>query len=377
MFYLNYKQKLKSSYPEIQKVQKDLGWEHVVSPKVLELPHRFLKEIKQLIIYLDKLKNQAFYLDILQASGAADWDLNHKQDSVLQAYDFHITEEGPKLIEVNTNGAGFLISHLIYKTQGLESDSYLQALESSFRSEWMKFSGSKSPPSHVAIIDEQPMEQKMLGEFIMYKHFFESMNWQAQIYPSTDLIYTDQQLITSSGQKVDFVYNRLTDFYFSKHAHLDQAYRQGACCFSPHPVEYFLLSDKNRMCDWWKHKDILEYLDPVKKNLIPTYLWQEEDTAKLWENRKQYVFKPLQSHGSKGVYRGKSLSRSKFEQLKLTCSSFLYQDYIPPREQDSWKQDLRVYAYGQDVQMAVMRLYKGQVTNFREKGGGFAAVSWV
>ena len=85
-------------------------------------------------------------------------------------------------------------------------------------------------------------------------------------------------------------------------------------------------------------------------------------------------------HGGKSAYRGKSLTRGKFKQLLE--SSVLFQDYIPPSvfrdsSDQEWKFDLRAYAYGGRIQQIAARCYKGQVTNFREEGGGFAAVKFV
>jgi len=38
------------------------------------------------------------------------------------------------------------------------------------------------------------------------------------------------------------------------------------------------------------------------------------------------------------------------------------------------KMDLRNYVYRGDVQLVTARLYRGQTTNFRTPGGGFAPV---
>ena len=43
-------------------------------------------------------------------------------------------------------------------------------------------------------------------------------------------------------------------------------------------------------------------------------------------------------------------------------------------ETQSFKADLRAYAYQGQVQLFAARLYQGQTTNFRTPGGGFAPV---
>ena len=303
------------------------------------------------------------------------------------AYDFHIDSlKIPRLIEVNTNGAGFLITNAAYEAHGMSGKKSLGDLIRSFQAEWSVFQKERggspdSPPRKVALMDESPFQQKMLLEFFMYKKWFQSLGWPADIYDSADLKEDSKGFLTDDkGQTVDFIYNRSTDFYFKNSPHLRRAYINSRACFSPHPSEYFLLSDKNRLCDWGFFLTKWPALKNIEENLIKSQILTAENSSWAWENKKTLFFKMSQGHGGQSAYRGKSLTRGKFKQLLE--NSVLFQDYIPPSVfRDSlgqeWKFDLRAYAYQGQIQQIAARCYRGQVTNFREVGGGFAAVKFV
>ena len=386
-FYLRYQKNILAQYPEIQPILPKSRWKHTVFPEVVKISSSVLPQITQVISAIYSLKSEKGYLDFLKPSLESVVYVPHPQDSVLMAYDFHIDSTGiPRLIEVNTNGSGFLITSAVYQTHGITDEKPFRDLLRSFQEEWSKFQKRaktflKSFPGKVALMDEDPFQQKMILEFFMYKKFFQSMNWPSDIYDSGDLKEDSRGfLIDDQGERIEFIYNRSTDFYFKKSPHLQRAYKQWKACFSPHPSEYFLLSDKTRLCDWGLHKEQWSSLKDINRNLIESHILNEHNAEEAWKNKKNLFFKVSQGHGGQSAYRGKTLTQKKFRQLRT--SSVLFQEYIPPPVfQDSsgqkWKFDLRAYAYQGHIQQIVARCYKGQVTNFREEGGGFAAVKFV
>ena len=84
--------------------------------------------------------------------------------------------------------------------------------------------------------------------------------------------------------------------------------------------------------------------------------------------------------GSRGAYRGEKLTRRVFEEIAQ--GGFIAQALVSPSErgvlidgvEQRLKLDLRNFAYRDTVQLVSARLYQGQATNFRTRGGGFAAV---
>ena len=78
------------------------------------------------------------------------------------------------------------------------------------------------------------------------------------------------------------------------------------------------------------------------------------------------------------MYRGSKLTKKTFAQILE--SAYIAQAFVPPSERtvlvngerETLKVDVRLYTYRGGVLLAATRLYRGQTTNFRTAGGGFA-----
>jgi hypothetical protein len=261
------------------------------------------------------------------------------------------------LIEVNTNASAFLLTELLYKTAGNSGpQDSLTALHDAFKSE-LAFGEEKNRPPCLAIIDEKIPEQKMYLEFLMYKDLFQSWGWSAALL--------DVEQVKS--ENYDLIYNRYTDFTFSeaRSAQLRASYLQNKTIFSPHPREYLLLANKDRLQDFSKAD-----LSPAILKSFSIKNYPNPET--VWEQRKKLFFKPAQMYGAKAVYRGSSISRRMF--TEILQRDYIAQEFCSPGEWQGWKYDLRFYVYKDRVQLASARLYQGQVTGFSTLGGGLAQV---
>ena len=115
------------------------------------------------------------------------------------------------------------------------------------------------------------------------------------------------------------------------------------------------------------------------KSAIPkTIAVTPENALRLWVNRDQYYFKPINGYGSRGVYAGAKLTAKTWDDI---CSSRQYvaQTRIEPARinvpgSSPMRYDIRNFAYGAKSFMRVARVYRGQTTNFRTPAGGFAPV---
>ncbi|MCZ0933518.1 MAG: hypothetical protein OXJ52_10275, partial [Oligoflexia bacterium] len=355
---------------------KQNKWQALFFDQAIRLPLTSYEQIKKTIQSLYQLRNNKDYQKHLAEIQTYPSLENKKQDSVLMAYDFHLNNETAQLIEVNTNASAFLLVNTLYQFKNLDYKTALEDLKASFQKEWMIFNKKESPPSKIVLIDEEPLQQKMAIEFFMYKDFFKSMGWNMEILDSKQL-KTDSQhyLYTPQDEKIEFIYNRATDFYFENHPALAKAYQKNTCLILPQPKDYCLLADKNRLADW-RSEDWPELKD-IKKNLLKTKILNSDNKQELWQSRKKYFFKICQGYGGKMAYKGASLSRPKFEELFQHNS--LAQEYIAPSKiKDSndqeWKLDLRAYVYKDQIQQLAGRVYQGQLTNFKAPGRGFATV---
>ena len=143
---------------------------------------------------------------------------------VFFGYDFHVTEGGFGLIEVNTNAGGALLNAVLARAQRAccpEIESMVplpataHALEESvvamFRKEWDS-SGRGRPLRSIAIVDEAPQGQYLYPEFLLFQQLFHRHGMQAVIADPSEFILRDG-VLWHGDLAIDLVYNRLTDFY--------------------------------------------------------------------------------------------------------------------------------------------------------------------
>lgn len=349
--------------------------------------------VQKTIAIFEKLAHLSLYRDSLPPPDPrlVTWTPGNR--GALTSFDFHITPEGlPKLIEVNTNAAFGLLGEVLYAAHSLPlgiERKMSQQLRATFVREVQSFVHPRAI-KNVAIVDEDPPRQNFYLEFLMYQDLFADLGWSAQIDDVAAFTYRGEQnqlVHKASRTIIDLVYNRYTDFYLQEtpSRELREAYYHGAAVFTPHPREYWLLADKNRLAQLSQEHLLAELpIDAgdkeVLRQVIPKTLDKRSfvSAEDLWKRRKAYFLKPATSHGAKAVYKGASISRKVLEQI--WDSDFLAQEVVPPTpfhpapDSVPFKFDLRCIAYAGEIQMLLARLYRGQLTNFKTPGGGLAAV---
>ena len=201
-----------------------------------------------------KISHSKNYIEHIKTKHSAYLNTPASNSSLLMSYDFHINSSGePKLIEINTNSSGYLISDLLHQTHELPKNNNILQLKSSFEREWKSFSGQAGPPSETLIADHKIKDQKMYAEFLMYRDLLSSWGWPGRLCEVDSLKLNTQRQLEDPrrpGKPIRFIYNRSTDFYFEGLPHLKQTFLTQNCCISPHPREYLLLADKARLCEW-------------------------------------------------------------------------------------------------------------------------------
>ncbi|MFA7306392.1 MAG: hypothetical protein WC026_06925 [Hyphomicrobium sp.] len=318
---------------------------------------------------------------------------------VFMGYDFHLGADGPKLIEINTNAGGALINaYLLQAQRACCSETAISAdmpcdlptlvgrFMASFESEWSR-QGRTSKLKSIAIVDQSPKEQYLYPEFILFQKMFEAYGIAAFISTPEALSFRDGAL-WHGEQRVDLVYNRLTDFNLSQPESeaLRNAYRAGQVVLTPNPRAHALFANKSNLAvltdeTLLRHWGVAEELIATLNNGIPrTELVKLADPNELWGRRNKLFFKPSSGFGSKGAYRGEKLTRKVWNEILM--EDYVAQAIVPPSTRtisvdgqiQSMKADLRNYTYGGEVQLIAARIYEGQTTNFRTPGGGFAPV---
>lgn len=311
-------------------------------------------------------------------------------ESVMMGYDFHLTAEGPRLIEVNTNAGGALLAYRAYQptfppTPLVEINRHLTMLLETFAQEMRLFSaGRKNRPERVIILDETPEKQFLAEEMGVMCTLFASWGVEAHLADPSALTMGEAGVFFQ-GKPVDMIYNRHCDFYLETPplAGLRAAYLAGRLCLTPNPHTYGLLADKRRMILWsdparLQTLGVTEQTMTILQTALPfSRLLAQMEPDQLWQTRKQWVFKPVTAFGSRGVLLGDSISRQRFQALDPQTT--LVQRFVPPLSLPDRpiKMDWRLFAYRDQLLGVAPRLYQGQVTNFRTPGSGYAPVRLV
>ncbi len=361
---------LLSNYPELnQQETHKLISDELISPFKLQLPLSILQDIQTQIKQLYQLRNWS--ADNLNEN-FKKFNLPTPQlKSVCTSYDFHVNPENQiKLIEINTNAAFLTLGTLLYEfwNQNPQTQFNTQSIIQMFQNEIQL---AKANPNAISIIDEKPEEQRLYIEFLVLQQLCLKNKIHCDI---VDIDSVDQI------PQNNLVYNRYTDFYLQneKSFKLNQRYKNKNLHLSPSPWEYFLIADKQRMFDWQKQTSLNKPDSLLKIEDLAT-----ADKETIWQNRKHLFFKPKSSFGSKQVYKGASVSKKIFDEAFQ--QEFIAQEFCAPNEVNynfnnediSFKYDLRCYAYEDQLQLVIARLYKGQTTNLKTLGGGFTVIDWI
>lgn len=318
---------------------------------------------------------------------------------VFFGYDFHVNDGGFGLIEINTNAGGAMLNAVLARAQQaccaamqplVPPASTVDALEAGivamFRNEWA-LSGREGPLRTIAIVDESPAQQYLYPEFLLFQRLFQRHGLQAVIADPAELSWRGG-VLRVDDLAIDLVYNRLTDFSLASpgNASLREAYLENAVVLTPHPQAHALYADKRNLAlltnsDWIKTLGLPQATQDILRIGIPhTEIVDSANAGRLWQERKRLFFKPFGGFGSRAAYRGDKLTQRVWQDI--LAGGYIAQTLIKPGERtisdvlpaQVLKFDLRDYVYDGRVQWVAARMYRGQTTNFRTPGGGFAPV---
>ena len=374
---------------------------HLFADSMAFVSARHVKRMADMVAAIEELVALPAWQDTVLAWAPESARRPAKAAGVFLGYDFHLGADGPQLIEINTNAGGGLLNAILGRAQRACCNEVAEAMEAMqgsdaadlearfvemFRAEWRAERGEVALRS-IAIVDEAPQEQYLLPEFLLFQRLFERHGITAWICDPAELVHTGAGL-TLHGQPVDLVYNRLTDFALEAPASraLREAWFAGSAVITPHPRAHALYADK---------RNLVLLSDPARLRSLGvgegsiatvvagvprTEAVVREQADDFWARRRRLFFKPASGFGSRGAYRGDKLTKRVFEEI--LAGDYIAQALVPPTERRlevegatvDLKMDLRNYVYRGEVQLVTARLYRGQTTNFRTPGGGFAPV---
>ncbi|MEO6074178.1 MAG: hypothetical protein ABIP67_13170, partial [Burkholderiales bacterium] len=317
---------------------------------------------------------------------------------VFMGYDFHVTSEGPRLIEVNTNAGGAFLNAFLARAQHaccaealapLEVDSAAVSGEKIVRmfiDEW-RLQRGHGKPRRIAIVDDVPELQHLYPEFQLAKALLEESGIETIITDAEQFNLVGHAL-SINGRSIDLVYNRLVDFSLEepRHAALRTAYLADGIVVTPNPHVHALYADKRNLALLSEFARLKQWeLSPshitaLETGVLKTVVVSANNAEKLWRGRSRLFFKPARGYGSKAAYRGDKVTRRVWDEI--IAGDYVAQAYAPPGirgialagVRSELKVDVRLYTYAGNALLAAARLYRGQTTNMRTPGGGFAPV---
>ena len=371
---------------------------HLFSDMPVFVDAAHVKRMERVIEDIEQLVRSARYRDSVLAAAPAIARIDRGTSGVFMGFDFHIGRDGPQLIEINTNAGGAFLNvaaRAAHRTCCDAAGDFMatqpteaqlgQRIVDMFESEWRLARGDEGLRS-IAIVDETPREQYLYPEFLLARRWFESRGIRAFVIEPAQL-RVEVDGLYFEAERIDLVYNRLTDFYFDapRNLALRQAYEKDLAVITPHPRAHALFADKRNLAIFSDATRLGTLgathlmIDSLSAS-VPTTRAAEGCEETWWRDRKGWFFKPNGGFGSRGAYRGDKLTRRVFAELMK--GDYVAQKLVPPGERsrttalgrEEFKVDVRCYAYAGRLQLMAARLYQGQTTNFRTAGGGFAPV---
>jgi len=354
------------------------------SAAAIAIPAATMQAMAELIAAIESVIALPAYQSHALAQAPAIARLPCAARGAFMGYDFHLTEAGPKLIEINTNAGGGLLNAYLLAAHGKAEQGarVREEFVAMFLEEWRLERGA-APLRRIAIVDENPAEQFLAPEFTLFRELFEEHGIAALICDPTELAF-DGEALRHAGQPVDLVYKRLTDFALdtTASAALRTAFEQGKVVLTPNPRAHALYADKRNLMQLSDAAALLGLgVDAATRQTLlagipQTVAVTPEQGDRFWAERKRWFFKPPAGFGSRAAYRGDKLTKRVFEEI--LHGGYIAQEIAPPSEhavgEQTMKADIRCYVYNGHIQLVAARLYQGQTTNFRTPGGGFAPV---
>lgn len=373
---------------------------HLLADSPVFISHDHVEQMKAIVEAIEQVVSLDSY-----RSEVLDWAPPIARDNsgahgVFFGNDFHLTNDGPRLIEINTNAGGALLLLQVASAQQAccnEVENFVTGrvdtadLERTFVDMFRDEFHTRYPDRtlrRVAVVDESPDEQYLSPEFTLFKMMFQHHGIDAIVTGPEAFSLENGQLLVDE-RPVDLVYNRLTDFYLQSPACavLNQAYRDAAAVITPSPYTHAVYANKQNLtllCDANRLGELgvdATTIATLVQGVPRTELLTAENADQLWSERKRLFFKPNWGFGSRGTYKGAKLTRKTWESIRQ--ANYIAQELVPPSERlvvrdggnkTALKLDVRCYTYLGEIQLLGARLYRGQTTNFRTDGGGLAAV---
>jgi hypothetical protein len=200
---------------------------HLFSRSALFVDAQTLCRMREVVAAVERVVALPGYAEQVLRDAHPHARLNPRTRGAFLGYDFHLSERGPQLIEINTNAGGGLLNALLRSAQRACCEAVAEAFNggraelhdffSMFEQEW-KLARGDQPLRRVAVVDDDPEQQYLYPEFVLFARMCSARGIPCLICAPRELSVADGVLL-AGGEPVDLVYNRLTDFTLSEPSH--------------------------------------------------------------------------------------------------------------------------------------------------------------
>jgi hypothetical protein len=229
------------------------AWKQFFSEVAVFVPGQELDDMLSIVRAIEAAAELPDYRRQVLSWARPSAQQNPGQSGVFMGYDFHLGEEGQRLIEVNTNAGGAFLNAALARAQLNCCDGYPRppwaenfdaAVIAQFIGEWSAQRGG-GRPERIAIVDDEPEEQYLYPEFRLAQQLLEAHGIDAVILSPAELTYASG-VLCAGNKRIDLVYNRLVDFGLEapEHAALRAAWNDGGAVITPNPYTHALFADK-------------------------------------------------------------------------------------------------------------------------------------
>lgn len=356
-----------------------------------------LDAMRDVVLAIERVVARASYVELALRDAHPHAEVPAHHRGAFLGFDFHLSAEGPQLIEINTNAGGGPLNALLRRAQRACCEPVTRALAdcgpdplrgfvAMLRHEWSLARGW-APLRRIAIVDDDPPSQFLYPEMSIFAAVLRADGIDTVVCDARELSVVDGALVHADGP-IDLVYNRLTDFALADPAHaaLAAALVEDLAIVTPHPRAHALYADKLRLVTLSDPDALIELgVDAqdtalLERHVPRTVRVDPSDADRVWGARKSLFFKPRDGYGSRAAYRGDKITKGVF--ANVVVGDFVAQRIVAPSdrvvivdgEPKTLKVDIRNFAYDGRVQLVSARLYHGQTTNMRTPGGGLAPV---
>ena len=190
------------------------------------------------------------------------------------------------------------------------------------------------------------MELGTPSEFVVFAEAFRRAGIEADICEIRDLTYTDGNLCTPDGKRVDAVYRRaVTRDVMDNAAHVQpfiQAARDNAACIVGHFRTQIIHNKATFII--LRQPETLAFLTPHEREYvlrhIPETLWLKKgafDLDGVLANKDAWIIKPDDLYASRGVFAGVDMTPAQWRDAVLQSmdTNYLLQRFVTPYQSDN------------------------------------------